>query len=65
LSRTLATGCATSIIYFRFADTSPQMGLEFRESAYLLSAKNGRKLRSGMVFNLALGFQDLVEGGKK
>ncbi|KIP09266.1 hypothetical protein PHLGIDRAFT_103069 [Phlebiopsis gigantea 11061_1 CR5-6] len=41
------------------------MGLEFRDSAYLLSAKNARKLKSGMVFNLALGFQDLEEGGKK
>lgn len=42
-----------------------QMGMEFRDSAYLLSAKNSRKLRTGMVFNLALGFQDLEEGGKK
>ncbi|EKM55643.1 uncharacterized protein PHACADRAFT_173804 [Phanerochaete carnosa HHB-10118-sp] len=41
------------------------MGLEFRDSVYLLSAKNGRKLKAGMVFNLALGFQDLEEGGKK
>ncbi|KAI0086290.1 FACT complex subunit SPT16 [Irpex rosettiformis] len=40
-------------------------GLEFRDSAYLLSPKNSRKLKSGMVFNLALGFQDLEEGGKK
>ena len=44
---------------------SSQMGLEFRDSAYLLSAKNGRKIKSGMVFNLMLGFQDLEEGGKK
>ena len=41
------------------------MGMEFRDSAYLLSPKNARKLKSGMVFNLALGFQDLEEGGKK
>ncbi|EIN07653.1 FACT complex subunit SPT16 [Punctularia strigosozonata HHB-11173 SS5] len=42
------------------------MGLEFRDSAYLLSAKNGRKLRTGMILNLSLGFQDLEEaGGKK
>lgn len=41
------------------------MGLEFRDSAYLLSAKNSKKLKTGMVFNLALGFQDLEEGGKK
>ncbi|THH01723.1 hypothetical protein EW026_g1029 [Hermanssonia centrifuga] len=41
------------------------MGMEFRDSAYLLSAKNGRKLRNGMVFNLTLGFQELEENGKK
>lgn len=40
------------------------MGLEFRDSFYLLSAKNTRKLKSGMIFNLALGFSDLEEGGK-
>lgn len=40
------------------------MGLEFRDTSYLLSAKNARKLKSGMVFNLVLGFQDLEEGGK-
>ena len=43
----------------------PQMGMEFRDTAHLLSPKNGRKLKAGMVFNLALGFQDLEEGGKK
>ncbi|KAI0721606.1 FACT complex subunit SPT16 [Cerioporus squamosus] len=41
------------------------MGMEFRDSSYVLSAKNGRKLRSGMVFNLVLGFTGLEEGGKK
>ena len=41
------------------------MGLEFRDSAYILSAKNSRKIKSGMIFNLTLGFQDLEEGGKK
>ncbi|KAI0340514.1 FACT complex subunit SPT16 [Trametopsis cervina] len=41
------------------------IGMEFRDSAYLLSAKNSRKLKNGMVFNLALGFQELEEGGKK
>ena len=43
-----------------------QMGMEFRDSTYLLSAKNGRTLKSNMVFNLALGFTDLDEDdGKK
>ncbi|GBE82391.1 FACT complex subunit SPT16 [Sparassis crispa] len=41
------------------------MGMEFRDSSYLLSPKNGRTLRPGMVFNLVLGFQDLQEGAKK
>ncbi|KAJ1922840.1 FACT complex subunit spt16 [Tieghemiomyces parasiticus] len=35
------------------------IGIEFRESAYLLNAKNTRPLRAGMTVNLALGFQDL------
>ncbi|KAI0928386.1 hypothetical protein AcW1_005644 [Taiwanofungus camphoratus] len=41
------------------------MGMEFRDSSYLLSPKNGRTLLPGMIFNLVLGFQDLEEGGKK
>lgn len=35
------------------------MGLEFKESAYVLSAKNSRVLRSNMVLNLSIGFQDV------
>ncbi|KAF7796890.1 hypothetical protein EIP86_008075 [Pleurotus ostreatoroseus] len=41
------------------------MGMEFRDSAYLLSPKNGRKLKTDMIFNLSLGFQDLEEAGQK
>jgi nucleosome binding factor SPN SPT16 subunit len=42
------------------------MGLEFRDSAYVLNAKNTRTLKSNMVFNLALGLEGLDEGnGKK
>ena len=42
------------------------MGMEFRDSTYLLSAKNTRVLKANMIFNLALGFTDLEEeGGKK
>ncbi|CCA69595.1 probable SPT16-general chromatin factor (Subunit of the heterodimeric FACT complex) [Serendipita indica DSM 11827] len=37
------------------------MGLEFKESAYVLSAKNGRVLRTNMVFNLTIGFQDVKD----
>ena len=35
------------------------MGQEFRDSAYLLSPKNSRQLKTNMIFNLSLGFQDL------
>jgi nucleosome binding factor SPN SPT16 subunit len=35
------------------------MGLEFRESSYVLSSKNPTKLAEGMVLNLATGFQNL------
>lgn len=38
-----------------------QMGLEFRDSAYLLSPKNSRHLKENMVLNLALGFADLQD----
>ncbi|KAG6812757.1 hypothetical protein H0H92_000672 [Tricholoma furcatifolium] len=42
------------------------MGIEFRDSAYLLSAKNGRNLKTDMILNLGLGFADLVDStGKK
>jgi nucleosome binding factor SPN SPT16 subunit len=41
------------------------MGMEFRDSAYLLSPKNGRRLKTNMVFNLALGFSDLVDENDK
>lgn len=44
----------------------PQMGLEYRDSAYLLSAKNTRVVKSDMVFNLSIGFSDVEEkDGKK
>ncbi|KAK1584243.1 hypothetical protein Q3G72_031152 [Acer saccharum] len=35
------------------------IGLEFRESGLNLNAKNDRILKSGMVFNVSLGFQNL------
>ncbi|KAG6854966.1 hypothetical protein C0991_009789 [Blastosporella zonata] len=42
------------------------MGIEFRDSAYVLSAKNGRSLKTDMILNLGLGFSDLVDStGKK
>ncbi|KAG9104453.1 FACT complex subunit spt16 [Ceratobasidium sp. 370] len=42
------------------------MGLEYRDSSYLLSPKNSRQVKAGMIFNLSIGFSDLDEGeGKK
>ncbi|QRV75255.1 SPT16-general chromatin factor (subunit of the heterodimeric FACT complex) [Ceratobasidium sp. AG-Ba] len=42
------------------------MGLEYRDSSYLLSPKNARQVKAGMIFNLSIGFSDLDEGeGKK
>ncbi|GFQ03912.1 fact complex subunit spt16 [Phtheirospermum japonicum] len=35
------------------------IGLEFRESGLILNAKNERVLKTGMVFNVSLGFQNL------
>ncbi|KAF8636567.1 hypothetical protein AX17_003378 [Amanita inopinata Kibby_2008] len=37
------------------------MGIEFRDGAYLLSAKNSRILKKDMIFNLGLGFTDLAD----
>ena len=42
------------------------MGMEFRDTAYVLSPKNSLPLRTGMVFCLSLGLQGLEEkDGKK
>ncbi|KAL1917850.1 uncharacterized protein VTP21DRAFT_3684 [Calcarisporiella thermophila] len=35
------------------------IGIEFRESNYTINLKNPRVLKSGMVLNLSIGFQDL------
>ncbi|XP_052205741.1 FACT complex subunit SPT16-like [Diospyros lotus] len=40
------------------------IGLEFRESGLSLNAKNDRVLKPGMVFNVALGFQNLQTQNK-
>jgi nucleosome binding factor SPN SPT16 subunit len=37
------------------------MGMEFRDSTYLLSPKNSRQLKANMVFCFSLGFQDLED----
>ncbi len=42
-----------------------QTGMEFRDSAYLLSAKNGRVLKKDMTVILGLGFTDLNDAGQR
>ena len=37
------------------------IGLEFREADYLIGLKNEREFKQGMVFNIAIGFQDLIK----
>ena len=37
------------------------MGLEFRESANMLNAKNDRKVQAGMVFNVVVGEWPVVQ----
>jgi len=37
-------------------------GIEFREPAHQLNAKNERKIQEGMVFNLCIGLQNLKSG---
>ncbi|KAJ3572801.1 hypothetical protein NP233_g2845 [Leucocoprinus birnbaumii] len=40
-------------------------GMEFRDSTYLLSPKNGRVLKKDMTVILGLGFTDLDDGSQK
>ncbi|KAI5451044.1 FACT complex subunit spt16 [Naganishia albida] len=40
-------------------------GIDFRDSSYLINAKNERTLRENMVFNLSLGFQNLPDPKNK
>ncbi|CAM9230410.1 unnamed protein product [Ectocarpus sp. 4 AP-2014] len=35
------------------------LGLDYRESAMVISAKNSTKMKDGMVFNLSVGLQDV------
>lgn len=39
------------------------IGLEFRDSNYVLSGKNSREIKSGMVLNVSIGFQGLEAAG--
>lgn len=49
------------VAYFcRFA-----MGIEFRESSLLISAKSESRAEKGMLFNINVGFSDLENPGAK
>lgn len=58
---------AVSIVEKEAPELAPYMtksagtgiGLEFRESGLNLNGKNDRMLKSGMIFNVSLGFQNL------
>ncbi|KAI0048191.1 FACT complex subunit SPT16 [Auriscalpium vulgare] len=41
------------------------IGMEFRDSSFLLSPKNARQLKANMVFNVSIGFADLEDQDKK
>lgn len=37
------------------------MGIEFRDSSFILNAKNDTKVEKGMVFNVAVGVQNIMD----
>ncbi|KAK0543166.1 FACT complex subunit spt16 [Tilletia horrida] len=41
------------------------MGIEFRDSAFLISPKGGRKIQPNMVYSIAVGFSELDDPKKK
>ncbi len=41
------------------------MGVEFQESAFSVNSKNDRLIKSGMVFNVAVGFNNIEAEGQK
>ena len=36
------------------------MGIEFRESAFIINQKNKREVQGNMIFNVSVGFENLV-----
>ncbi|EMG47024.1 CDC68 FACT complex subunit SPT16 [Candida maltosa Xu316] len=40
------------------------LGIEFRDSTFILNAKNERKLNTGEIFSLTIGFNNLQDGKK-
>lgn len=41
------------------------IGVEFRDSTFLLNSKNERLLKNGQIFSLTIGFNDLINEGFK
>lgn len=60
--KNIGFGVRPEHITYSIAYDCIQMGIEFRDGSFLLSGKSNRILATGMVFNLALGFQDMDEG---
>lgn len=60
---------AVSVVENEGAEFAPHLtksagtgiGLEFRESSLSLNGKNDRILKTGMIFNVSLGFQNLLK----
>ncbi|EMS53193.1 FACT complex subunit SPT16 [Triticum urartu] len=52
---------APELLPFLTKSAGTGMGIEFRESWLSLSEKNDRMLKEGMIFNVSLGFQNLID----
>ncbi|KAF7100396.1 hypothetical protein CFC21_101920 [Triticum aestivum] len=52
---------APELLPFLTKSAGTGIGIEFRESWLSLSEKNGRTLKEGMIFNVSLGFQNLID----
>uniref|UniRef100_A0ACD5VI28 Uncharacterized protein n=1 Tax=Avena sativa TaxID=4498 RepID=A0ACD5VI28_AVESA len=52
---------APELLPFLTKSAGAGIGIEFRETWLSLSEKNDRTLKDGMIFNVSLGFQNLVD----
>lgn len=52
---------APELLPFLTKSAGTGIGIEFRESWLSLSEKNDRTLKEGMIFNVSLGFQNLID----
>jgi len=47
------------LIQFFLKNCGFGMGLEYRESNFVINAKNDQEIQEGMIFNVIIGFQNL------